>query len=77
MPTQAATTDLIVCWMPSLHRGQETISTKGPRAALITVGAMSVGRIRVASKSRHGWSEGAYLDEGSKTMKQQLDSKRS
>ena len=75
MPTQAATRDLVVWWMPSLHREQETTSTKGPRAALMTVGARSVGRIRTIIM----WSgaKGVYLGGDSKSTKQRLNSKRS
>ena len=46
IPTQAATRDLTVCWMPSLHTEQGAMSTRGPRAAFSTVGARSAGRIR-------------------------------
>ena len=53
------------------------MSTKGLRAALITVGARSTDRIRIASRFHYLWSEGAYLDGHPKLMKQRLNSKRS
>ena len=76
MPAQAATTVFTVCRMPSLHREQGAMSTKGLRAALITVGATSTGRIRVTSTSNL-WSEGAYLDGRPKLGKRRLNPKRS
>lgn len=77
IPTQAATSDFTVCWIPSLHREQEAMSVNGPRAALMAVGAKSVGKIRVASKFRYVWSEGAYLGGHPKLGGRRLGSKRS
>lgn len=54
IPTQAATTDLTVCRTPSLHREQETVSTKGLRAAFIAFGAKSGGRFRIPANPRDG-----------------------
>lgn len=62
MLAQSATRDFTVCWMPSSHREQGATPTRGLRAVLITVGAKSAGRFRIAWKVRdrgvekHTWA---------------------
>jgi len=50
IPAQEATRDLTVCWMPSLHREQETVSARGAKVVMMTVGAKP-GRVFQANEA--------------------------